>query len=562
MKYANWDIRGFNRNAAVMFVRGGINPLVSVFLASRGFSNIYDARIMLGEEKSEFHDPFLMTDMEKAVDCIYSAIENNDKITIFGDYDVDGMTSSALLARWLRSKNAEFDIYIPARIDEGYGLSCSALNMFKTRGTKLVITVDCGVTAIKEAEYARELGMNLVITDHHECKSELPDADAVVDPKRPDCPYPNKTLAGVGVVFKLICALEKHIGMDELINKYCDLVAIGTVADVVSVTGENRELIRRGLALLNEGPILGIAKLLNEPNGKQNKIAGSTISFSIAPKLNAAGRMGKAMLSIELLLTEDEDEAERLATELSELNLGRRSIENEIFEEAIQMMSGSDPTGPIVLAKRGWHRGVIGIVASKMTEHYFLPAVMISVDEDGIGHGSCRSYGLFSMYDALADCEELLITYGGHDMATGISLAEENIGKLRETLNEIYSDKLNYMPSSGLRIDFEVEKPELLTVDNLEALAKLEPFGSGNPAPYMYIRDAFLHTVFSIGSGKHSRLRLEKYGQTLDCICFRTPPDKLGVYEGMHVDIAFEPQINDFRGRNVQLHVLDIRDSK
>ena len=561
MKFRNWEIGGFDRDAAVKLCREGVNPLVSVFLTSRGVTRIEDARAMLEDGTAQIHDPFMMADMDRAVSRITAAVENGERIAIYGDYDVDGMTSCALLALWLRSQTADYEIYIPGRFDEGYGLNHAALDSLKSRGVGLVITVDCGITAIAEAEYARGLDMGLVITDHHECRDELPIADAVLDPKRPDCGYPHKTLAGVGVVFKLVCALERGVDCDEMFRRYGDLVAIGTIADVMPVVGENRELIRRGLRTLNHNPRLGLGKLLGETYIERGRINSATVGFAIAPRLNAAGRMGLTGLSVEILLTEDENEAQRLTAELTQLNTERRRLEMEMYKEARSMLQDSAPDGPIVLARRGWYQGVTGIVAAKMSEQFFLPAIIISID-DGIGRGSCRSFGAFGLYDALRSCEDLLLNYGGHEKAAGVTIAEENIEEFRRRITMYYLDNIKTAPRPGLRLDFIVEKPELLTVRNVEALKSLEPFGSGNPPPYLCIKDAVLSSANSIGSGKHSRLKLEKQGKSLDCVYFAMPFEKLGLSEGMLVDVAFEPQINEFRGRNVQLNVLDIRSAE
>jgi len=560
----NWKIAGFNRDTAVDFCHQGINPLVSVLLASRGFSHIEDVRAMLGDSPAGIHDPFLLTDMDKAVSRINAAVENGERIAIYGDYDVDGMTSCALLAVWLRSRNAKFETYIPGRFGEGYGLNRTALGTLKSRGIGLVITVDCGITAIEEAEYARSLGLGLVITDHHECRAEIPYADAVVDPKRPDCNYPNKVLAGVGVAFKLVCALEGVPGYDEMFRIYGDLVAIGTIADVMPVLGENRELIRRGLFILNNGPRPGILRLLQEVGVEPGKVTSGIVGFTIAPRLNAAGRMGQPGLSVELLLTDNSRDAERLTVEICRLNAERRSFENAILEEAEDMLPESDLDldEPIVLAQQGWFQGVTGIVAAKMAERYMTPAVIISIDEDGIGRGSCRSYGVFGLYDALKSCEDILNNYGGHEMAAGITVAEGNIDEFRRRLILSYRETMKTAPNPGLSLDFEVEKAELLTVQNVEALERLEPFGSGNPSPCLCIKHAVITAVQSIGAGKHTRFRIEKADKILDCVFFSMPYENLGVREGMLVDVAFEPQINDYRGRSdVQLHVMDIRPS-
>ena len=562
MRLIDWGINGFDRDTAVKFCREGINPLVSVFLASRGIVDHEAIQVILGKSPEELYDPFLLADMEKAVRRIHTAVEKGERIAVYGDYDVDGMTSCAILTLWLREKGADFEIYIPSRLEEGYSLNKPAIDMLRSHGVSLIITVDCGITSIEEAEYARSAGLGLVITDHHECKAQLPEADAVIDPKRPDCSYPNKLLAGVGVAFKLVCALERETSHDIMLQRYGDLVAIGTIADVMPVTGENRILIRRGLRDLNERPRLGFMNLLEENYIEHKKITTATVGFILAPRLNAAGRMGRTMLSVELLLTEDNAEAERLTAELNNLNTERRKLESEIFDEAIAMLPEQGPDGPIILAKRGWYQGVTGIVAAKMAERFLVPAIIISIGDDGTGRGSCRSIGKFGIYNALHSCEELLDNYGGHDMASGVTIAEENINLFSKHIRKLYQDSKESISTKGLRMDFEVEKPELLTIKNVEALETLEPFGNGNAPPLLCIRGALLTAVNSIGAGKHTRLKIEKAGRSLDCIYFAMPTGNLDVSEGMRVDIAFEPQINSFRGRsNVQLQVFDIKAS-
>lgn len=559
MKHAHWDIGGFEREAAVTLYKNDINPLVSVLLASRGITEINDAHAAIGVATAQFHDPYLLADMDKAVSRIEKALENKERIAIYGDYDVDGMTASVVLALWLKSKGAEPDIYIPGRSEEGYGLNCTALKELKSRGVGLVVTVDCGVTAFDEAKYAKELGLGLVITDHHECREELPDADAVVDPKRPDCNYPFESLAGVGVAFKLVCALERDYLSDEILDKYCELVAIGTVADVMQVVGENRDLIRRGMGVLGRNPRPGLNQLLIEAGGESEKVTTSTIGFVIAPRLNAAGRMGTPELSVELLLTTCPNEAKELAIELCKLNTERRNLELDIFEQANTMLFDLKPDSPIVLCAEDWYQGVTGIVAAKLADSHRLPVIIISL-EDGIGKGSCRSFGSFNIYRALCSCEDILENFGGHEMAAGVTVREENVEELRNRIRKEYEKHVENGVSLGLRLDFEVEKPELLVLKNVEALSQLEPFGSGNPAPRLCITGAKLVLAESIGAGKHSRIRIEKSGRNLDCIYFSMQAKDLGVEEGADVDVAFEPQINVFRGKtNVQLQLYDIR---
>ena len=563
MRFQNWEIGGFDRDLAVEFCREGVNPLTSVFLASRGITRIADVKKILEDQPDTVFDPFLMADMDKAVMRINAAVGNGERVAVYGDYDVDGMTSCALLAQWLRSKGADYEIYIPGRLEEGYGLNRPALDTLKARGVGLVVTVDCGITAIDEAKYAKSLGMGLVITDHHETRAELPAADAVVDPKRPDCGYPHKALAGVGVAFKLVCALEQDYKSEEMFLKYGDLVAVGTIADVMPMFGENRELIKRGMRIINSTPRLGLLKLIKEVCAERSKINTATVGFVLAPRLNAAGRMSKPELAVELLLTDDAGEAGRLTAELNQLNTERRSLETRIYEEAVAMLPESGIEGPIILAHRGWYQGVTGIVAAKMAERHLLPAIIISIDDDGVGRGSCRSIDGFAIYDALRSCEDLLSNYGGHEMAAGVTVPEENIDEFKQRINRFYKNSVppSYRPS--LRLDFEVTKPELLTVQNVESLGQLEPFGNDNPPPCLCITRAALTTAQSIGAGLHTRLKVEKAGKSLDCIFFSMPSERLGVSEGMLVDVAFEPQINEFRGRtSVQLHLFDIRESR
>ena len=562
MKYTSWDVSGFQREAAVALCKNGINPLVSVLLTSRGVTDIDDVSAAIGKAPAQFHDPYLLADMDKAVLAIEKALEEKKRIAIYGDYDVDGMTASVVLALWLKSKGADFEIYIPGRSEEGYGLNCSALKTLKERDVGLIVTVDCGITAFDEATYAKELGIALVITDHHECREELPDADAVVDPKRPDCNYPFKSLAGVGVAFKLVCALERDYLSDEIINKYCELVAVGTVADVMQVVGENRDLIRRGLDVLQRAPSPGFSRLLVEAGREIDKVTTSTIGFVLAPRLNAAGRMGVPELSVELLLTTSSDEAKKTAIKLCDLNTKRRDLELEILEQATDLLSVKTQDAPIVLCEKNWHQGVTGIVAAKLADRFRLPVIIISL-EDGVGKGSCRSFGSFNIYRALCSCEDLLENFGGHEMAAGVTVKESNIEKIREHITKEYEKHIKGGATLGLNLDFEVEKPELLTIENVKALSLLEPFGSGNPAPCLCLEDAKLTSVESIGAGKHSRLKIEKAGKLFECIYFSMPAEELGVKDGMCVDVAFEPQINEFRGKtSVQLQLQDIRPHK
>lgn len=589
MRFEKWNIAGFDRDKAQQLCtneKNPINPLIAVLLASRGITENEKAAEYIDEQAIQYNDPMLMADMDKAVTRIKTALENKEHIAIYGDYDVDGMTSAALLAKWLETKNAKYEIYIPGRLDEGYGLHNAALDTLKEHGADLVITVDCGITAVAEAQHAKKIGIDLIITDHHECKAtekqsvsnELPDASAVVDPKRPDCKYPFKDLAGVGVVYKLICALEGDYLSNKQADRYGQLVALGTVADVMPVTGENRKLITRGLQHMNANPEPGIRELINEACSDPDNITATNISYGLAPRLNAAGRMGDPMLSVKLLLSSDSDEAKQCVAELTRLNDDRRNLEQEIMTDAVNKLKEelkqqgkTEPTDPIVLTGDNWNQGVSGIVAAKLADKYRLPAIIISIDEEGLGKGSSRSYGTFSIYDALSKCTDILETFGGHEMAAGITVKAENVEKLKNRLNKNYKTHIKGTPAMGLDIDFEVTKPNnLLTIENVSALKALEPFGRGNPSPSLCIMGATLISINSIGTGKHTKLRVEKQNANskksphpLECIMFAKTPDDLNVNAGDTVDIAFQPQINDYRDRKtVQLQLLDIRKSQ
>ncbi|MDR2665624.1 MAG: single-stranded-DNA-specific exonuclease RecJ [Oscillospiraceae bacterium] len=564
MKFADWDVKGFDRKAAVELCRHGINPLVSVFLASRGISEPSAADEFLRADLSDIHDPFLMLDMDKAVERVDGAISRGEHIAVYGDYDVDGMTASALVAGYLRSRGATCEIYIPGRGEEGYGVNRAALDTLLVEGISLVVTVDCGITAVAEAEHAKEIGIDLVITDHHECKHEsIPDAIAVINPKRPGCPYPNKTLSGVGVAFKLVCALERgRTGLEELLETYGDYVAIGTIADIMPVVGENRVLIRRGLSVLNKQRRPGLRCLVAEACNNRSVINSTAIGFTLAPRLNAAGRMGRTYLSVDVLMTGDEDEALRLTSELCELNAQRRLLETEIYNQALQLLKDSAPAedGPIVCSSRGWHQGVLGIVAARVAEQSMFPSVMIGIDANGVGRGSCRSFGAFRMHSALLTCDDILLNYGGHEMAAGLTIREDNIEELRRRLIGYYRENIKTPPVPTMRLDFEVDRPELLRMENVAQLEKCEPFGNGFMPPCLCFRNVRLAAIKSVGDGAHCRMKVEKDGRKFDCIFFSATPETVGVSAGDMIDIAFGPQVNEFRGfKNVQLHVFDVR---
>ena len=539
--------------------QGGYAPLTAAVLVARGIDTPEAAADYLSCDISGLYDPFLLTDMDKAVAVIRGAIARGEHIVVYGDYDVDGVTATCTLVDYLRSCGAKCEYYIPNRLREGYGLSRAAMEELYEKGTRLLITVDSGITADKEIAVARELGMQVVITDHHECHDALPAADAVVDYKRPDCTYPFDSLAGVGVAFKLICALEGSA--EAVLERYADLVALGTVADVMPITGENRIIVAAGLKKMAETGNIGLEMLLREAGMKHKRLTSSTISFVLAPRINAAGRMGRAELAAELFLTHDPVRAQSLAAQLCEQNKLRQNEENQILTQALaRLRKEYNPLEDkiIVLAEKGWHHGVIGIVCSRLCDRYGCPVVLISLDEDGTGKGSGRSVGGFNLFDALTSCEDLLERYGGHALAAGLTVDADKVDTLRERLRayaETHVTMAELVPQ--LHIDCMV-RPEWLTEENIEALNVLEPYGMRNAEPVFCMKDMVAEDITPISSDRHVRMTLAKDGMRFSAIWFGTGAGGLGFVEGNYVDAAFHLEINEFRGRRtVQLTLCD-----
>lgn len=540
-------------------VGAGYSALLSAILHSRGITDAAGAQKYLSRSEAMLCDPMLLEDMEKATQRIEAAIARGDKTAVYGDYDVDGITASCLVADYLRSRGLDCEIYIPDRIDEGYGLNPEAVTALHENGIKLLITVDCGITAVAEAQRARELGMDLIITDHHECPPALPEAVAVIDPKRPNSAYPNDTLAGVGVAFKLVCAL--HGNSRDILTRYCDLVAVGTVADVMPLIGENRTLVYAGLEKLKSDPRPGFAALMEESGANGRPLSSTTVGFTLAPRINAAGRLCQTATSVSLLLTTDEAEAKACAEELCDLNRRRQELETTVWTEAEAILGNAPPEEPIVLAGESWHPGVVGIAASRLAEAYRLPAVIIHLDGE-LGKGSCRSYGSFNLFDALGACSEYLEGFGGHAFAAGLTLKRENIDSFRAALGEYYRD---HPPErqSQLEPELLLRDLSLLTMEDVESLEALEPCGGGNPKPLICVCGAVVESITPIGGGKHLRARIAKAGQKLDCVFFSHSPADLDLREGQCADLCFVPQINEFRGsKSVQLLISDLRRSE
>jgi len=429
-------------------------------------------------------------------------------MAVYGDYDVDGITSTCLLTDCLTRLGGRVRSYIPDRLEEGYGLNEEAVLHLAQQGVTLIITVDCGITAAREVEFARELGIDVVITDHHECKQAIPEAAAVVDPHRPDCPYPFKGLAGVGVALKLAMAAAGPDRAGLVFREYADLAAVGTVADVMPMTGENRTIVQTGLAALAHPRRVGLAQLMEEAGLGDKPVTSVSIGYTLAPRINAAGRMGQADLAAELLLTRDPGRAAALAQELCALNRERQTIECEIFQECVQRLERRPQSGIILLADEHWHQGVVGIVASRLTEKYSCPAFMVCLDQ-GIGKGSCRSWGGVNLFHLLTQCQDLLEGFGGHAMAAGFTVREENIPALERRLRQlVLEERAGEELPSLLEIDAAV-LPQELTVEAVEALDALEPCGAGNPRPVLVLTGAHVISAAQVGRGRHLKLRLE-----------------------------------------------------
>ena len=558
MKYGIWKVSQPEAGAVNALVGSGYAPLAAMVLASRGMEDDHQARAYL-DCNAPLLDPFLMTDMDKAAGRVGLAMSRGEKIAVFGDYDVDGITATCLLTDFLRRHGADAVSYIPGRLEEGYGLNPIAIHQLHDEGVKLIVTVDCGITAVSEAELCRQLGIDLVITDHHECKQTLPAAIAVVDPHRPDGGYPHKNLSGVGVAFKLASALSGS--QEGVLEEYADMVCLGTVADVMPLQGENRVFVARGLESLAHTRRPGIAALMAECGCAPEAVSASSIGFMLAPRINAAGRMGQIDLAVELFLTDDPDKAAEAARGLCELNRQRQAVESEIYRQAVSMLPMGKPPEAIVLADESWHQGVVGIVASRIAEEYACPTFLICLDGEH-GKASSRSHGGFNLFASLSALSPLLESYGGHELAAGFTITRANIPEFRRQIcalaAKFYTDGV---PRTVLDVDCAVS-PELLTLHNVDALQMLEPCGNGCPKPVLMVKNLTIDRISMVGGGRHMRLRLCSGHTYLNAIYFSANPQTVSIQPGDLVDVAFTPQVNEFRGtRTVQMNVIDIRPS-
>lgn len=535
-----------------------ITNLLASILVNRGIIDGEKINVFLNPTRKDFYNPFLMPDMEIAVKRIVKAIENKEKIMIYGDYDADGITSITVLKKYLNEIGLKTGEYIPNRLNEGYGLNKDAISKIYNDGYKLMITVDCGISGLEEVDYANSLGMEIIITDHHEPAEKLPEAIAAIDAKRKDNKYPFNQLAGVGVVFKLIQAISTELKLEEKeYLKYLDLVCIGTISDIVPLVDENRVIAKLGLKLIEKTKNIGLKTLLNIADLK--KIDSNAISFGVAPRINACGRMGFQEEALQLFLTEDSGEATKIAKRLVQFNQERQAKEKQIFEEVIEKIEKDDKDKKcIVLAEENWHHGVIGIVASKITEIYYKPSILICLEGDK-GKGSGRSVPGFDLYTALTKCSDYIEKFGGHSMAIGITIKKENFEKLKEAI-EKYAQESNIsdiMPI--INIDKEINLKNI-NIEEVKSLELLEPFGEGNKMPLFLLRNLKIDSIRALSGGKHLKLTLKQDNNIVDAIGFNMGDLSKEYLLGDKVDVVGTIEINSFGNKeNIQINLKDIR---
>ncbi|WKW07676.1 single-stranded-DNA-specific exonuclease RecJ [Bacillus velezensis] len=533
-----------------------ITPLVASLLVKRGFDTAESARLFLHTKDADFYDPYELKGMREAVDRIKLAVSQGEPIMIYGDYDADGVTSTSVMLTALRQLSADVDFYIPDRFTEGYGPNEQAFRSIKERGFSLIITVDTGIAAVHEAEVAKELGLDVIITDHHEPGPELPDVFAIIHPKQPGCGYPFKELAGVGVAFKLAQALT-----GSLPEAMLDLAAIGTVADLVPLHDENRLIASLGIERLRTTNRPGLKALIKLSGGDIGQADEETIGFQVAPRLNAVGRIEQADPAVHLLMTEDQFEAEELASDIDRLNKERQKMVKTMTEEAVEMVQqqGGNPSA-IVVAKAGWNPGVVGIVASKLAERFYRPAVVLGIDEEqGIAKGSARSIRGFNLFTSLSQCRDILPHFGGHPMAAGMTLKAEDVAELRDRLNQMAEETLteeDFIPVQEVDLVCGVED---ITVESITELNMLSPFGMLNPKPHVMVKNAVLDDVRLIGANKnHVKMTVKSDSAVLDCVGFNKGELEAGVVPGSTISIVGEMSINEWNNRKKpQLMIKD-----
>ena len=545
-----WEVRPLDKERAAAFAQTyGVPFFLAMLMNIRGIDDAAHLREFLGEGEP-LSDPFLLKDMDKAAARITRAVDNMEKIAVYGDYDADGVTSTAMLYSYLETRGADVIFYIPQREGEGYGMNMGAVEYLKEQGVSLIVTVDNGISSVQEVARANELGIDVVVTDHHRPQEILPDAVAVVDAYRPDDTSPYKHFSGVGIAFKLLMALEDGAGdVEDLLEAYSDLAAIGTIGDIVPLTGENRTLIRAGLERLSQSDRPGVQALLENAGIAGKALTSTNVAFTLVPRINATGRMGAPERAVRLLISGYEEEAEVLSEEICADNEERRRVEAEIAEAAFADIKakGYMKDRVVVVDGENWHHGVIGIVASRVTERCGKPCMIISRGETE-AKGSGRSIEGFSLFEAICACGDLLIKFGGHPMAAGITLKPENIEAFRKRINQYAAEHFPQMPTQTVTLDCKLN-PAALSVSMAQSLTQLEPFGNGNPQPVFGLFNMELSNVTPVGGGGHLRLTLEKNGAVITAMRFNTKPEELPYHIGDKIDLAVQLEAREFRGQ-------------
>lgn len=545
-----WEVRPLDKERAAAFAQTyGVPFFLAMLMNIRGLDDAAHLREFLGEGEP-LSDPFLLKDMDKAAARITRAVDNMEKIAVYGDYDADGVTSTAMLYSYLETRGADVIFYIPQREGEGYGMNMGAVEYLKEQGVSLIVTVDNGISSVQEVARANELGIDVVVTDHHRPQEILPDAVAVVDAYRPDDTSPYKHFSGVGIAFKLLMALEDGAGdVEDLLEAYSDLAAIGTIGDIVPLTGENRTLIRAGLERLSQSDRPGVQALLENAGIAGKALTSTNVAFTLVPRINATGRMGAPERAVRLLISGYEEEAEVLSEEICADNEERRRVEAEIAEAAFADIEakGYMKDRVVVVDGENWHHGVIGIVASRVTERCGKPCMIISRGETE-AKGSGRSIEGFSLFEAICACGDLLIKFGGHPMAAGITLKPENIEAFRKRINRYAAEHFPQMPTQTVTLDCKLN-PAALSVSMAQSLTQLEPFGNGNPQPVFGLFNMELSNVTPVGGGGHLRLTLEKNGAVITAMRFNTKPEELPYHIGDKIDLAVQLEAREFRGQ-------------
>ena len=556
-----WKVKKIDENLVAQYIdKFNISQFTAKMLIAKEIA-FEDVDSYLNPDIQKLYDPYLLEDMDKMVERIVKAKENSEKIAIYGDYDVDGITSITLIYSFLKDLGLDVKYYLPDRQEEGYGLNKNAILGLKNEGVSLVITVDCGISAVEEVDYANSLGLDVCITDHHECSAILPNAYSIVNPKRPGSKYPFNSLAGVGVSFKVLDAITKKLNMPESeYLKYLDIVAVGTIADIVPLIDENRIITANGLKMLqntkNEGlkALMKIAKIVS--------VDSDNVSFGLAPRINASGRMADATVAVKMLLSKNPIEAYNYAKVLDEQNITRQEVERKIYEESVMRIEkeGLDKKKSIVIEGENWHQGVIGIVASKLTEKYLKPVILLTYDSEK-AKGSGRIPQGISLYDALTECSEYLTAFGGHELAAGLTLETKNIKQFKDKFEQVIE---NMKPDGFIRnidIDFEVLKKDM-TIDTIDEIEKLAPFGQKNKRPVFIYKGLKVVSVSTLKDNKHLKFRLQDENFYVDAIFFKAGDRRDEVRLTDKIDVVFTMSVNEFMGyKNIQFLVVDFKKS-